>query len=251
MNEPSSAPAASDRPVGGGPAGDGAPARGVFIAFEGGDGSGKSTQARRLADRLRQAGRDVVLTREPGGTDVGERLRSLVLDPAHAPIDAVTEALIFAASRSAHVRQLVLPALAAGRTVVTDRYVDSSVAYQGAGRALGPDTVAGLNEWATGGLHPDLTVLLDVDTATAAERRAAREQAPGGAGPDRMESEPEAFHRSIRTAFTDRAAAHPERYLVLDAGRDVPGLADEVWARVEGLLGAGTTPSGPDAESVR
>lgn len=231
MTEPSATPAEPALP-----SGDGAGARGVFIAFEGGDGSGKSTQARLLADRLDAEGREVLLTREPGGTDVGERLRSLVLDPAHAPIDAVTEALIFAAARSAHVRERIAPALAAGRTVVTDRYVDSSVAYQGAGRALGPDRVAGLNEWATGGLHPDLTVLLDVDTTTAAERRTARSLAPGGTGPDRMESEPEDFHRSIRTAFTDRAAAHPERYLVLDAGRSAPELAAEVWGRVAGLL---------------
>jgi dTMP kinase len=210
---------------------------GLFIAFEGGDGSGKSTQARLLAERLRSAGRDVLLTREPGGTDVGERLRSLVLDPANAPIDPVTEALIFAASRSAHVRQLIGPALAAGRTVVTDRYVDSSVAYQGAGRDLGPDAVAEVNEWATGGLHPDLTILLDVDTGTAAARRAARDRASGGPGPDRLESEPEDFHQRIRHAFADRAAAAPQRYLVLDAGRPVAELAAEVLARVEALSG--------------
>ncbi|MEW1981596.1 dTMP kinase [Citricoccus sp. NPDC079358] len=212
---------------------------GLFIAFEGGDGSGKSTQARMLAERLTAHGHDVLLTREPGGTDVGERLRSLVLDPVHSPIDPVTEALIFAAARSAHVRQLIRPALAAGRTVVTDRYVDSSVAYQGAGRDLGTDTVAGVNEWATGGLHPDLTVLLDVDTGTAATRRAGREQATGSTGPDRLESEPEPFHQRIRTAFTDRAAQAPERYLVLDAGRSAPEIAAEVWRQVAGLLGHG------------
>lgn len=248
MTDPSATPAERALPSGDGAAGEGTGARGAFIAFEGGDGSGKSTQARLLADRLRAAGHEVLLTREPGGTEVGERLRSLVLDPAHAPIDAVTEALIFAASRSAHVRQLILPALQAGRTVVTDRYVDSSVAYQGAGRALGPDTVAGLNDWATGGLDPDLTVLLDVDTSTAAARRAAREQAPGGAGPDRLESEPEQFHQSIRSAFTDRARAHPERYLILDAGRTAPELAAEVWTRVAGLL---DRPTGPDTEAGR
>jgi dTMP kinase len=209
--------------------------RGLFIAFEGGDGSGKSTQAKMLAERLRADGGDVLLTREPGGTGVGERLRSLVLDPGNAPIDPVTEALIFAASRSAHVRQLIEPALAAGRTVVTDRYVDSSVAYQGAGRDLGPDTIADLNAWATGGLHPDLTVLLDVDTRTASARRAARDRASGGTGPDRMESEPEQFHQSIRWAFTARAEAAPDRYLVLDAGRPVEELAAEVLARVTAL----------------
>lgn len=209
----------------------------MFIAFEGGDGSGKSTQARLLVERLRAAGHDVLPTREPGGTDVGERLRELVLDPQYAPIDAVTEALIFAASRSAHVRQLVRPALDAGRVVVTDRYVDSSVAYQGAGRDLGTGTVARLNDWATDGLHPDLTVLLDVDPVTAAARRTAREQSAGGAGPDRMESEPESFHERIREAFLERAAADPGRYLVLDRDLPVPELADEVLDRVTGLLG--------------
>lgn len=214
----------------------GARERGLFIAFEGGDGSGKSTQARSLADRLRAAGHDVLATREPGGTDVGERLRALVLDPQYAPIDAVTEALMFAASRSAHVRQLVRPALEAGRIVITDRYVDSSVAYQGAGRDLGTGTVARLNDWATDGLHPDLTILLDVDTATAAARRSAREQSVGGAGPDRMEAEPDAFHERIRQAFTERVAADPDRYLVLDAARPVPELADDVLGRVTALL---------------
>ncbi|MFC7401964.1 dTMP kinase [Citricoccus sp. GCM10030269] len=207
-------------------------APGLFIALEGGDGSGKSTQARMLAERLRAEGHDVLLTREPGGTDVGERLRSLVLDPENAPIDPVTEALVFAASRSAHVRQLIRPALAAGRTVVTDRYVDSSVAYQGAGRELGTETIADLNTWATDGLQPDLTVLLDVDTATASTRRDARQQAPGGLGPDRMESEPETFHHRIRQAFMDRAAAAPERYAVLDAGRPAEDLAADILAGV-------------------
>ncbi|MFB9073907.1 dTMP kinase [Citricoccus parietis] len=231
MEQPSTSPGPVLSPTG---------PQGLFIAFEGGDGSGKSTQARLLAERLTSEGHEVLLTREPGGTDVGEQLRSLVLDPAHAPIDPVTEALIFAAARSAHVRQLIDPALATGRTVVTDRFVDSSVAYQGAGRDLGTDTVAGINEWATGGLHPDLTVLLDVDTGTAATRRADREQAAGGTGPDRMESEPEPFHQRIRTAFTDRAAQAPERYLVLDAGRPAAEIAAEVWGRVAGLLGRGT-----------
>ncbi|QCU79500.1 dTMP kinase [Citricoccus sp. SGAir0253] len=208
----------------------------MFIAFEGGDGSGKSTQARLLVEALREAGYDVLPTREPGGTPVGERLRSLVLDPGHAPIDPVTEALVFAASRSAHVRQLLRPALEAGRVVVTDRYVDSSVAYQGAGRDLGTRRVAELNEWATDGLHPDLTVLLDVDTATAAARRAAREASPGGAGPDRMEAEPEAFHERIRQAFLERAATDPGRYLVIDRALPVPEIAAAVLAHVTGLL---------------
>jgi dTMP kinase len=227
-----------------------APGRGVFIAFEGGDGSGKSTQARLLVERLEAAGHDVLPTREPGGTDVGERLRALVLDPQYAPIDAVTEALMFAASRSAHVRQLVRPALDAGQVVVTDRYVDSSVAYQGAGRDLGTETVAQLNDWATDGLHPDLTVLLDVDTVTAADRRSARERSAGGTGPDRMESEPEAFHERIRRAFAERADTDPGRYLVLDASRPVQDLADEVLDRVTRLLERQEPPAAMAAESA-
>jgi dTMP kinase len=227
-----------------------APGRGVFIAFEGGDGSGKSTQARLLVERLEAAGHDVLPTREPGGTDVGERLRALVLDPQYAPIDAVTEALMFAASRSAHVRQLVRPALEAGQVVVTDRYVDSSVAYQGAGRDLGTGTVAQLNDWATDGLHPDLTVLLDADTVTATARRSARERSPGGTGPDRMESEPEAFHERIRQAFTERADADPGRYLVLDASRPVQDLADEVLDRVTRLLERRESPEAMAADGA-
>lgn len=209
--------------------------RGAFIVLEGGDGSGKSTQLRLLAERLRAAGRDVVVTREPGGTGVGERLRELVLDPAHAPIDPVTEALLFAAARSAHVRQAIEPALEAGRTVVSDRYVDSSAAYQGAGRRLGLETVARLNDWATGGLTPDLTVVLDVDPDTAVSRRRARNRSSGAAGPDRMESEPADFHTRIRQAFLARAAQAPQRYLVLDAARPVQELAAAIAGRALAL----------------
>ena len=189
---------------------------GLFVAFEGPDGSGKSTQARALAEALRAAGRSVVLTREPGGSPLGEVLRGLILDPEHAPVDPRTEALLFAAARAAHVERTLRPALAAGDVVVTDRYVDSSIAYQGAVRGLGPERIAELNGWATDGLLPDVTVLLDVDPETAAARRRTREPAHGGA-PDRMERETSAAHGTLRTAFLARAAAEPARYLVLDA----------------------------------
>ncbi|WP_249214118.1 dTMP kinase, partial [Micrococcus luteus] len=132
--------------------------RGLFVAVEGPDGSGKSTQARALTEALRAAGHEVVLTREPGGSDLGETLRELLLDPEHAPVDPRTEALLFAAARSAHAVRTLRPALARGAVVVTDRYVDSSVAYQGAARGLGEARIAALNEWATDGLVPDLTV---------------------------------------------------------------------------------------------
>ncbi|MCC3302579.1 dTMP kinase [Arthrobacter sp. zg-Y895] len=205
--------------------------RGLFIAMEGGDGAGKSTQAQRLAAALQETGRTVLRTREPGGTPVGEQLRALVLEHGNGEIDARTEALIFAASRAAHVQQIIEPALAAGTVVVCDRYVDSSIAYQGAGRQLGTDAVRTLNHWATGGLEPDLTVLLDVDPERGRDRRTA-----GDAAEDRLESEPDAFHLQIRLAFLEAAQAAPGRYLVLDAGRPMDELAETILRRVEKLL---------------
>ncbi|OMH37573.1 dTMP kinase [Tersicoccus sp. Bi-70] len=215
--------------------------RGVFVAFEGGDGAGKSTQVRLLADRLTDAGHAVLTTREPGGTPVGERLRDLVLEHGDAVVDARTEALIFAAARAAHVEQVIRPTLAAGRTVITDRFVDSSIAYQGAGRGLGTDDVAGINAWATGGLQPDVTVLLDVDPAAGRDRRAGR------APEDRMESEPDAFHTVIRQTFLHRAAADPDRYLVLDATAPVTAIAEHVADAVLRLV-AGPLPVLPSAD---
>ncbi|WP_434995953.1 dTMP kinase [Arthrobacter sp. Ld5] len=185
---------------------------GLFIALEGGDGAGKSTQAALLCRALEGAGRTVVRTREPGGTPIGEKLRSLVLEHGHGEIDARTEALLFAASRAAHVHQVIVPALERGDVVVCDRFIDSSVAYQGAGRALGAQAVLDVNLWATDGLRPDLTVLLDVEPSEGRNRRTA-----GAAAEDRLESEPDAFHASIRDAFLDLARADPDRYLVLSA----------------------------------
>lgn len=207
------------------------PERGLFIVFEGGDGAGKSTQATRLADALGEAGYDVVRTREPGGTEIGEKLRGLVLDHGHGTVDARTEALMFAAARAAHVEQLVLPAMAAGQMVVCDRYVDSSVAYQGVGRGLGVEDVLMINRWATQSLRPDLTVLLDVDAAAGRRRRTA-----GEAAEDRLESEPDEFHLRIRDAFLALADAEPERYLVLDAHQGIKELAEQIRARVHALL---------------
>ena len=207
------------------------PSAGLFIAFEGGDGAGKSTQATLLTEALGRAGHTVVRTREPGGTPVGEKLRALVLDHGHGEIDPRTEALIFAASRAAHVQQVIRPALQRGDIVVCDRYIDSSVAYQGAGRGLGTDAVRGINEWATEGLAPDLTVLLDVDPEAGRSRRTAQDAAE-----DRLESEPDEFHSSIRTAFLALAEAAPGRYLVLDARLPVAELAEKILDRIGGLL---------------
>lgn len=204
---------------------------GLFIAFEGGDGAGKSTQAARLAEALESRGLTVLRTREPGGTPIGEKLRSLVLDHGHGHIDAHTEALIFAASRAAHATQVIRPALERGAIVLTDRYIDSSVAYQGAGRDLGKDAVRSLNEWATSGLQPDLTVLLDVDPGVGRQRRTA-----GDAAEDRLEAEADDFHGRIRDAFLELAASRPGSYLVLPAGSPVDQLAAEILDRVDNLL---------------
>nr|WP_255421115.1 MULTISPECIES: dTMP kinase [Micromonospora] len=205
---------------------------GLFVVFEGGEGAGKSTQLAALADRLREQGRDVVVTREPGATAVGERIRSLVLENAgdEAP-SARAEALLYAADRAHHVATVVRPALVRGAVVVSDRYVDSSLAYQGAGRTLPVQEVSWLSSWATGGLKPDLVVLLDVDPHTGLSRVESRNQ-----GADRLEAESIAFHERVRYAFLDLAAADPKRYLVLDASRPAEEIAEAVARRVDEFL---------------
>lgn len=199
---------------------------GLFISFEGGDGAGKSTQLRLLADWLRERGREVVTTREPGGTELGARLRELVLHGED--IDERTEALLYAADRAHHVATLVRPALDRGAVVLTDRYLDSSVAYQGVGRGLTPERVEDLSLWATCGLLPTLTVLLDLDPAHLAARLTG--------APDRLERAGAAFHARTRQAFLDRAADAPERFCVLDATADRETIAAGVLARVQTLL---------------
>ena len=210
-------------------------ARGLFIVFEGGEGAGKSTQVHHLAEALRKIGRDVVVTREPGATPLGERVRSLVLDPPEITGEVVTpraEALLYAADRAHHVASVVRPALARGAVVISDRYVDSSLAYQGAGRTLPVDEVSWLSKWATGGLKPDLVVLLDLEPSIGLARAGRRGDT------DRLESESLAFHERVRYAFLDLASADPSRYLVLDASRPVEALATGVLQRVRHLMPA-------------
>lgn len=203
---------------------------GLFVSFEGGDGAGKSTQSRLLGEWLTGLGLPVVLTREPGGTELGLVLRQAVLHGEH--VDARTEALLYATDRAHHVASLVRPALEAGSVVITDRYLDSSVAYQGTGRDLGADEVEQLSLWATRGLLPALTVLLDIDPVAGMARLRDRTAAP-----DRLESAGDDFHRRTREAFLGRAAADPDRWLVLDAGRPAEQVAADVRARVAALLG--------------
>ncbi|MEV6305148.1 dTMP kinase [Actinoplanes sp. NPDC051861] len=203
---------------------------GVFVVFEGGEGAGKSTQVTRLADALKAEGRDVVVTREPGATPVGSRIRGLVLDKGDAPSPRA-EALLYAADRAHHVATVVRPALARGAVVISDRYVDSSLAYQGAGRTLPVQEISWLSAWATGGLKPDLVVLLDVDPGVGLTRVDSR-----GEGADRLESESRTFHERVRYAFLDLAAADPKRYLVLDAARPVEEISSAVAGRLSGML---------------
>ena len=207
---------------------------GLFITFEGGDGAGKTTQVQRASDLLVSRGATVLVTREPGGTQISEELRSLVLDHGHGASDARTEALMYAAARAAHVQQKIRPALAAGTHVVCDRFVDSSLAYQGLGRGLGIEPVAAINDFATGGLQPDLTIVLDISAADGRARRAAA--AGGVEQADRLEAEPDEFHDRNRQAFLDLAAANPQRYLVVDAMLPAQQIADVIAKKLLELL---------------
>ena len=203
---------------------------GLFIAFEGGEGAGKSTQVRLLCEWLTAQGRTARATFEPGGTPAGAAVRAIVLDRVHTGLSPRAEALLYAADRAQHAHAVLRPALAAGEVVVTDRYVDSSLAYQGAGRTIGLDDVAAISRWATQGLRPDLTVLLDLPPETGLAR------ARGRAVADRLESESLEFHQRVRDTFRALAAAEPGRYLVLDATRGVEELAADVRERVGALL---------------
>jgi dTMP kinase len=201
---------------------------GMLIALEGGEGVGKTTQARLLAIWLRDQGFDVIATREPGATKVGMRLRAMLLDTAHTGLSARAETLMYAADRAEHVESVIVPALQRGAIVVTDRYVDSSLAYQGGGRSQLVEEVARLNRWATGGLVPDLTILLDLPPTAGLGRRAR--------SADRLEAEPTDFHERVRAGFLTLANAEPERYLVLDASRPADELSHEIQDRIRDLL---------------
>ncbi len=202
--------------------------RGVFVCFEGGEGSGKSTQARALSGRLAEQGYVPLLTFEPGDTPVGKELRRIVLSPETGRLSHRTEALLYAADKAEHVDTVVQPALDRGEVVITDRYVDTTLAYQGAGRELRIEEVEAVARWATHGLRPHLTVVLDVDPGEGLGRFEGR---------DRIEAESLDFHERARQSFLALAAQDPDHYLVLDARRPVDELAQAIDARLAPLLG--------------
>ena len=201
---------------------------GVVISFEGGDGAGKTTQSRALAEWIvAHTGREVVTTREPGGTELGRTLRQLVLHGEH--VDARTEALLYATDRAHHVSSLIRPALDRGAVVLTDRYLDSSLAYQAGGRELSVEDVRWLQMWAVDGLIPDMTFLLDLDPAHLASRLTG--------APDRLERAGSEFHRRTRAAFLDLARAEPQRWQVLDASQDPDVIAGQIRELVAARVG--------------
>lgn len=211
-------------PVAAGPAG-------VFVVFEGGDGVGKTTQVERLCRRLETPGREVVRTFEPGDSPAGARIRALVLDPATGDLDPRAEALLYAADKAQHLHAVVRPALARGAVVVCDRYVDSMLAYQGAGRVLAPAELEQVARWATRDLRPDVTVLLDVDPRQAVQVKA---------GLDRVEAAGLTFHERARAHFLELAGRDPDHYLVLAARRDRKEIEEQIWCRVQPLLSGGS-----------
>jgi dTMP kinase len=204
--------------------------RGWFITFEGGEGTGKSTQIVRLAEYLRERGRTVVVTREPGGTPVAEAVRAILLDPSLDP-DGLSEVFLFEAARHDHVRRVVRPAIERGETVLSDRFADSSVVYQGIVRGVGVDRVERLNAIATEGIEPDLTLILDLDSERGVER-ARRRNATGNSATNRLDDEPSDFHHQVRDGFRALAEREPQRVRLVDAS----GGPEEVFARVVAVL---------------
>lgn len=202
---------------------------GLFLTFEGGEGSGKSTQIARLAERLRQRGLEPLVTREPGGTPVGEAVRRILLDPAFAP-GSVAEAFLMEAARAELVAKVLRPELERGRVILCDRYDDSTLAYQGAGRGLDLTMLSEWNRAATGGLKPDLTLLFDLDIQVGLGRRG---EAGGG---NRLDAEPAEFHRRVRDAYAQMARREPRRFVILDGSQPAEALAAVVWQAVEPRL---------------
>ena len=212
--------------------------QGLFVSFEGPEGAGKTTQTRRLADDLRAGGYDVVLTREPGGTPLAEAIRSLVLSQTAAgglPMSAATEALLFTAARADHIARLIRPALADGKVVICDRFTGSTLAYQGGGRGLDPAALAAAQILATGGLVPNVTLLLDLPVELGLSRRYAD---PDGEVPNRLDAESMAFHERVRATYRRLAATDPATWVIVPADRDPVAVASMISDTVRSVLGA-------------
>ena len=204
--------------------------KGLFITFEGMDGCGKSTQMRRLAKRLRAAGRAVLESAEPGGSPIGMQIRGILLDSANHALSSTAELLLYFANRAQNVDQWIVPALASGSIVLSDRFTDSSLVYQGCGRGLGAETVLALDRIACRGLKPDLTLLIDIDLATSLARAQARNAR--GNRTDRMEEQGTAFYEKVRDAYLALAAGEPERFRTIDGRDNVGVVAKKIWEAV-------------------
>ena len=212
----------------------------MFVTFEGPDGSGKTTQIRLLAEWLRERGREVVLTREPGGTEIGDQIRAVLHDPYNTAMDARAEILLYSASRAQHVAQLIRPALAAGKIVISDRYADSTLAYQGYGRGLDLEMLRTITRFATRGLTPGLTLYLDITPEEGLQRRRL-----GGDEWNRLDAEALEFHQRVRAGYLELVEQEPERWAVVNAARPVEEVQVEIRAMVQARLGKETRVTKP------
>lgn len=203
--------------------------KGIFISFEGPDGSGKTTQIKRFAEFLESRGYSVIMTREPGGTRISEKIRSIILDPDNAEMDGMTEALLYAAARAQHVAQLIRPSLEEGKIVLTDRFMDSSIAYQGYGRDLG-EKIRIINEYAVGDTHPDLTFFLDIDPLDGLKRAKNRDEL------DRLEQESLDFHKAVYEGYLKLSEIYKDRYVHIDASKSVDDIFKDITDSFESYV---------------
>jgi dTMP kinase len=210
--------------------------RGLFITFEGPDGSGKSTQFRRLAERLLREGYQVIESAEPGGSDIGRQIRRILLDPANQDLTATAELLLMFAARAQNVEQVILPALAEGKIVLSDRFTDSTLAYQGAARGLGDAVVRQIHEIACRGLDPDLTLCIDIDAEAGLARADHRNRNATGHAESRLDQQTLEFHQKARAAYHDLARAEPRRFRLIDGQGTSDAVALRVWSEVEPQL---------------
>ena len=203
-------------------------ARGLFISIEGPDGSGKSTQLNNIKRFFQEKGIETIFTREPGGTVIGERIREILLDKSHIEMDPMTEAMLYAAARAQHVSQVIKPAIAEGKVVVCDRFVDSSIAYQGYGRQLG-DSVEIINSYAVAGLMPDITILMKLDPSIGKNRIGSRDK-------DRLELEKDAFHAAVFEGYLALERKYPDRIVGIDASRTIEDIKCDIYKKLEEVL---------------